>query len=138
MLSLAFTLLQAAVPQDSAVAGAAAKATEHVSAPVLEIMTKGGVVMIFLALCMLIAIYFIVERFIYINQRTKIDYNLVSVIKDNLKENRPDAALAYCQRTNTAQGQVMATGLNFLGSNMREIESAMETRANVELRRCAC
>jgi biopolymer transport protein ExbB len=58
---------------------------------------------------------------------------LVSVIKDNLKENRPDAALAYCQRTNTAQGQVMATGLNFLGSNMREIESAMETRANVEL-----
>jgi biopolymer transport protein ExbB len=27
----------------------------------------------------------------------------------------------------------MATGLNFLGSNMREIESAMETRANVEL-----
>ena len=104
MLSLAFTLLQAAVPQDSAAAGAAAKATEHVSAPVLEIMTKGGVVMIFLALCMLIAIYFIVERFIYINQRT-----------------------------NTAQGQVMATGLNFLGSNMREIESAMETRANVEL-----
>ena len=126
MLSLAFTLLQAAVPQDSAAAGAAAKATEHVSAPVLEIMTKGGVVMIFLALCMLIAIYFIVERFIYINQRTKIDHNLVSVIKDNLKENRPDAALAYCQRTNTAQGQVMATGLNFLGSNMREIESAME------------
>ncbi|NDE25950.1 MAG: MotA/TolQ/ExbB proton channel family protein, partial [Betaproteobacteria bacterium] len=58
---------------------------------------------------------------------------MVSVIKDNLKENRPDAALAYCQRTNTAQGQVMATGLNFLGSNMREIESAMETRANVEL-----
>jgi biopolymer transport protein ExbB len=28
---------------------------------------------------------------------------------------------------------VIATGLRFLGSNMREIESAMETRANVEL-----
>jgi biopolymer transport protein ExbB len=133
MLSFAFTLLQAASPQDSAAGKAVAATTEHVSAPVLEIMTKGGVVMIFLALCMLIAIYFIIERFIYINNRTKIDQNLVSVIKDNLKENRPDAALAYCQRTNTAQGQVMATGLNFLGSNMREIESAMETRANVEL-----
>ena len=61
MLSFAFTLLQAASPQDSAAGKAVAATTEHVSAPVLEIMTKGGVVMIFLALCMLIAIYFIIE-----------------------------------------------------------------------------
>jgi hypothetical protein len=51
MLSFAFTLLQAASPQDSAAGKAVAATTEHVSAPVLEIMTKGGVVMIFLALC---------------------------------------------------------------------------------------
>ncbi len=126
MLSLALTLLQGAVAQDSAAGQAAAVAAEHVSAPVLEIMTKGGVVMIFLGLCLLLAIYFIIERFIYINNRTKIDHNLMGVIKDNLKENRMDSALAHCQRMNTAQGQVMATGLNFLGSNMREIESAME------------
>jgi len=133
MLSLALTLLQGAVAQDSTAGQAAAVAAEHVSAPVLEIMTKGGVVMIFLGLCLLLAIYFIIERFIYINNRTKIDHNLMGVIKDNLKENRMDSALAHCQRMNTAQGQVMATGLNFLGSNMREIESAMETRANVEM-----
>ena len=133
MLSLALTLLQGAVAQDSAAGQAAAVAAEHVSAPVLEIMTKGGVVMIFLGLCLLLAIYFIIERFIYINNRTKIDHNLMGVIKDNLKENRMDSALAHCQRMNTAQGQVMATGLNFLGSNMRLSERAMETRANVEM-----
>ncbi len=133
MLTLVFSLLQGAVPQDSAAGQTAAVVTEHVSAPVLEIMTKGGVVMIFLGLCLLLAIYFIIERFIYINNRTKIDHNLMGVIKDNLKENRMDSALAHCQRMNTAQGQVMATRLNFLGSNMREIESAMETRANVEM-----
>jgi biopolymer transport protein ExbB len=119
MLSLALLLLQGSVPQDSAAGKTAAVVTEHVSAPVLEIMTKGGVVMIFLGLCLLLAIYFIIERYIYISNRTKIDHNLMGVIKDNLKENR--------------MGQVMATGLNFLGSNMREIESAMETRANVEM-----
>lgn len=133
MLSLALTLLQGAVAQDSAAGQAAVVAAEHVSAPVLEIMTKGGVVMIFLGLCLLLAIYFIIERYIYISNRTKIDHNLMGVIKDNLKENRMDSALAHCQRMNTAQGQVMATGLNFLGSNMREIEIAMETRANVEM-----
>ena len=101
--------------------------------PMLTIMMKGGFVMGLLALCLLIAIYFIVERFIYLNNRAKIDYNLVSSIRDNLKENRYDSAYQLCSRTNTAQGQMMATGLNLLGANLREIESAMETRANIEL-----
>jgi biopolymer transport protein ExbB len=124
-------LLQAA----TAVADSSAKAatTEHVSAPILEIMVKGGVVMALLAITLLIAIYFIVERGIYLKNRAKIDTNLINVIKENLKENRPDSALAYCERTPTAQAQVIATGLRFLGSNLREIESAMETKASVEL-----
>ena len=50
-----------------------------------------------------------------------------------MRENRPDAALAYCDRVPTAQAQMISTGLRFLGSNMREIESAMETKASVEL-----
>jgi len=127
-MSLLIQLLQA-----GADSSAAAGATEHVSAPIVEIMAKGGVVMALLALSLLIAIYFIVERFLYLKSRAAIDFNLISVVKDNLKENRPDAALAYCERTPTAQAQVIGTGLRFLGSNMREIESAMETKANVEL-----
>lgn len=111
----------------------AADAAEHVSAPILEIMTKGGGIMIVLLLLLLTAIFFIIERFLYINGRSKMDYNIMNVVADNLSQNRPDAALAYCQRTPTAQSQVVATGLRFLGSNMREIGSAMETRANVEL-----
>ena len=66
-------------------------------------------------------------------KRAKLDDNLINIIKDNLKENRPDAALSHCDRTPTAQAQVLATGLRFLGSNMREIESAMETKGSVEL-----
>jgi biopolymer transport protein ExbB len=89
--------------------------------------------MALLAFALLFAIYIIIERGIYLKNRAKIDENLINVIKDNLKENRPDAALAYCDRTPTAQAQVIATGLRFLGSNMREIESAMETKAQVEL-----
>jgi biopolymer transport protein ExbB len=127
-MSLLIHLLQA-----GADTSAAAGATEHVSAPIVEIMAKGGVVMALLALSLLVAIYFIVERFLYLKSRAAIDFNLISVVKDNLKENRPEAALAYCERTHTAQAQVIGTGLRFLGSNMREIESAMETKANVEL-----
>ena len=118
---------------DSAALAAGAETTEHVSAPILETMVKGGFVMALLALSLVVAIYFIVERWIYLGKRAKLDDNLINIIKDNLKDNRPDAALSYCDRTPTAQAQVLATGLRFLGSNMREIESAMETKGSVEL-----
>lgn len=130
-----FTLLlqSGTVVADSAQSSAGEATSEHVSAPVLEIMVKGGFVMGLLAASLIVAIYFIVERWIYLKNRAKLDENLINVVRDNLKENRPDSALAYCDRTPTAQAQVIATGLRFLGSNMREIESAMETKAQVEL-----
>ena len=130
-----FTLLlqSGTVVADPAQSSAGEATSEHVSAPILEIMVKGGFVMGLLAASLIVAIYFIVERWIYLKNRAKLDENLINVVRDNLKENRPDSALAYCDRTPTAQAQVIATGLRFLGSNMREIESAMETKAQVEL-----
>lgn len=131
-------LLQTANAVDPAGAAAAQPtgalaATEHVSAPILEIMSKGGVVMGLLAFCLLLTVFFMVERWIYLKNRAKIDDAMIGVIKDKLKENQMDAAMSYCERTPTAQGQMFSTGLRFLGSNMREIESAMETKASVEL-----
>ena len=133
MIHLDIILQAVTTMADSTALASGAETTEHVSAPILEIMGKGGFVMALLALSLVVAIYFIVERWIYLGKRAKLDDNLINVIKDNLKENRPDSALAFCDRTPTAQAQVLATGLRFLGSNMREIESAMETKGSVEL-----
>lgn len=133
MIHLDIILQAATAAADSTALAAGAESTEHVSAPILEIMVKGGAVMALLALSLVIAIYFIVERWMYLSKRAKIDDNLINIIKDNLKDNKPDAALAFCERTPTTQAQVLSTGLRFLGSNMREIESAMETKASVEL-----
>ena len=135
MMFLLNILLQAAnaAAVNEQVAGEKAATVEHVSAPILEMMAKGGFVMALLGFCLILSIYFMVERLIYLKNRAKIDDNLINVIKDNLRENRPDAALAYCDRVPTAQAQMISTGLRFLGSNMREIESAMETKASVEL-----
>ena len=126
MLLSILTLLQTAGTNVDPAAAAqqqeqAAKVAEK-GIPMLAIMVKGGFVMALLALCLLLAIYFIIERFIYINNRSKIDFTLVSAIKDNLKENRYDSAYQMCSRTNTAQAQMMATGLNLLGANLREIK----------------
>lgn len=138
MMFLFNILLQTANAVDPAGAAVAKPsgtpaAAEHVSAPILEIMSKGGFVMGLLAFCLLLTVFFMVERWIYLKNRAKIDDAMIGVIKDKLKENQMDAAMSYCERTPTAQGQMFSTGLRFLGSNMREIESAMETKASVEL-----
>lgn len=132
-MNVLFILLQSAATVADSTGKASTPKAEAVSAPLGEILLKGGVIMIPLVLILLLALYFIVERIIYINKRSSLDYNLMSVVRDNLKENKPESATAYCARTPTAQAQVIATGLRFLGSNMREIESAMEARASVEL-----
>ncbi len=135
-MQMLFTLLQAAttVADSTNKSGAPSSvAGSNESPSILDLLIQGGAIMIPLVLLLFVAIFFVIERYLYIKSRTKLDFNLMNVVKDNLKENRPDAAQAYCERTPTAQAQVIATGLRFLGSNMREIESAMETRANVEL-----
>jgi len=102
MLLSLLTLLQTAGTNVDPAAAAqqqqqAAKVAEE-GIPMLSIMIKGGFVMGLLAVCLLLTIYFIIERFIYINQRSKIDFTMVNVIKDNLKENRFDSAYQLCAR----------------------------------------
>jgi biopolymer transport protein ExbB len=99
----------------------------------LDLILKGGVVVYILLAALAFGIYITVERSLYIKKRAKINNNLLRIIEDNMKENKVESALAYCAGEATAQGQVLSTGLRFLGSNMREIESAMETKAQVEL-----
>ena len=108
-----------------------AKAGESVGT--LDLILKGGVVVYILLAALAFGIYIAVERSLYIKKRAKINNNLLRIIEDNMKENNVESALTYCAGEATAQGQVLSTGLRFLGSNMREIESAMETKAQVEL-----
>lgn len=127
------TLLLTGADSAAKAAANSKEAEEIASAPVIDMLFKGGPIMLVLALCLIISIFFIIERFMYLQTRCRLDYNLMNVVKDNMKDHKPEAAMSYCERTPTGQAQVVATGLRFLGSNMREIESAMETRANVEL-----
>ena len=93
----------------------------------LDLLLKGGFVVYILLAALAFAIYLTIERALYIKKRAKINPTLLRVIEDNMKENKVESAQSYCEREPSAQGQVLSTGLRFLGSNMREIESAMES-----------
>ena len=104
---------------------------------VMELAISGGVIMIPIALLSVIAIYLIIERFLYIGRAAKINPHNMMVLKDKLKSGQVKEAADMCRSTQSAWGRVFARGSNSLlaGNKMTEIEAAVEDSAQVEIAR---
>jgi biopolymer transport protein ExbB len=97
-----------------------------------ELIIKGGVIMIPIGFLSLLSIYFIIERWVFINQAFKIEANFMANLNDLLGKGDIKAAKAYCQRLNTPISRVIEKGVNRIGKPIKDIESAMESVAGIE------
>jgi biopolymer transport protein ExbB len=105
----------------------------EISMSFLELIMKGGIVMIPIGILSLLSVYFIIERFVYIRQASKIEPNIVNNLRDFISRGDLRAAQAYCKNLNSPAGKVIEKGVNRIGRPLRDIESAMESTANVEV-----
>ncbi len=101
----------------------------------LELVMKGGVLMIPIFILSLISIYVLIERFLFIKKAGQVDNNFMSSLSENLKKGNTDAAKALCQAQGSAIGPVIAKGVSRIGKPIREVESAMEAVGKIELSR---
>lgn len=101
----------------------------------LDLVMKGGPVMIPIGLLSLLSIYLIIERYIFISKSGKNDPNFLLQLKDMLGKGDVKAARAYCQRVNNPISRVIEKGVIRIGKNIDEIESAMESTASLEVSR---
>ena len=101
----------------------------------LELLMKGGIVMIPLILSFAIAIFFIVERWLFFNQRTKINDNLVRDVLDKLYSGNIQGADALCTADKSALGNVLQAGISQLGKPIDHIEKALEIQSNIEIKK---
>lgn len=100
---------------------------------IADLLMKGGVVMIPIILLLFIATYLFIERFLYIRQKAKQQKDLVQNITRMIKDSDIKAATMYAERETTATGRILASGLQYIGRPMKEIEGVMESTANVEV-----
>ncbi|MFN4083478.1 MAG: MotA/TolQ/ExbB proton channel family protein [Bacteroidia bacterium] len=98
----------------------------------LDLIIKGGVIMIPIGLLSIISIYVIIERYIFIRNASKIEANFLNNIKDHLSKGDIKAARAYCQRLNNPISRIIEKGIARIGKPIKEIESAMESVASIE------
>ncbi len=100
---------------------------------IAELLFKGGIVMYPIILLLFIATYLFIERFLYIRQKAKQQRDLIQNITRLIKDSDIKAATMYAERETTATGRILASGLQYIGRPMKEIEGVMESTANIEV-----
>lgn len=101
---------------------------------IFDLVMKGGVVMIPILLLSLITIYIFGEKVYYVFKASKFEKGFAKSIATEMGKSNIEGALNICKRNN-AMGRIFADGLSFHGKPLKEIESIMESSANVEITR---
>jgi biopolymer transport protein ExbB len=127
-------LLQVAL--DTAAKVAAAVSTTPAEPPslsMLQLIEKGGWILLPIGILSVIAIFLIIERFLTINKASKVDPSFMNNIRSMLLDGKTDAALALCRSTNTPIARLLEKGIKRLGKPIKEIESAVESTGRLEI-----
>jgi len=108
-------------------------APTHDSLSVLDLIMKGGLIMIPMALLSILTIYFFFERFITINKASKLERNFMNSIKDYIHNGNTVAAKALCSNSHSPAARMIEKGISRIGKPIKEIEQAMENVGKLEL-----
>ena len=99
----------------------------------LDLMIKGGWVMIPIILLSFVATYIFVERYYVIRKATKEDKNFMNRIKDYIHDSKIDAAVALCKSTDSPSARMIEKGMNRLGRPLQDISTAIENVGKLEI-----
>ncbi|MFN8355890.1 MAG: MotA/TolQ/ExbB proton channel family protein [Spirosomataceae bacterium] len=103
------------------------------SLSILDLLIKGGWVMMPIAVLFVIAIFLFFERYIYISKASKIDNNFLFSIREMLFAGNVKGALDFCKASNLPIARLLEKGLSRLGAPIQDIENGIENMARVEI-----
>lgn len=101
----------------------------------LEMATKGGWIMIVLAILSLVAIYLFGKKLWLISKASKIDRYFMNDIQDYLHAGQVKNAKALCGKYDTPVARMTEKGINHRHAPLQEVQAAMENTGNVEVAR---
>ncbi len=99
----------------------------------IDLLFKGGWVMIPLGLLAFLGLVIFIERYITIRKSSKNETNLLFQIRQNIKEGRLESAMALCKNTQSPLARMLEKGLKRIGRPIKEIEGAIENTGRVEV-----
>jgi len=97
------------------------------------LIVKGGVIMIPILICSLLAVYFFIERYIALHKAGKSDKNFMNHISSLVQDMKLDAAKTMCKTTNTPVARMVEKGLARIGRPINDIERSIESVGKYEI-----
>ena len=102
---------------------------------VIELLVKGGYMMLPLVILSIIAIYIFVERLLTIKQESKTPDGFTDQIKENVLKGSIKEAIFLCKQTDTPVARMLEKGLARIGSPLKNIEVSIENVGKIEVYR---
>ncbi|HLI92431.1 MAG TPA: MotA/TolQ/ExbB proton channel family protein [Puia sp.] len=130
-LFLLQVIVDSAAIKDSLIRAAQLAAQQKES--LIDILVKGGPLMIPLAILLVIAIFVFFERYIAISRASKVEDNFMNIIRDNIMTGNVSAARNLAKNTPTAVARIIDKGIQRVGKEIADIERSMENIGKLEL-----
>lgn len=108
---------------------------KEASLSLLELVMKGGWIMIPIGILSLLAVYFFIERLLVVSKASKLDKNFMNNIRDYVTSGNMDAAKALCKSTTSPAARMIEKGISRIGKPIKEIEEAMASVGKLEINR---
>ncbi|ERM83261.1 biopolymer transporter ExbB [Rhodonellum psychrophilum GCM71 = DSM 17998] len=99
----------------------------------LDLLIKGGYMMIPLYALFVLAVYIFVERLITLRNAAKSPKHLMDQTKILVQSGKVDNAKFLCQGENTPVANMISKGLERIGSPLKNIEVAIENVGKIEI-----
>lgn len=99
----------------------------------MDIIMKGGIIMIPIALLSVAAIYIFVERYLTIRRHISTDVGFMNSINAFILNGNTDSAIALCRSTQKPVARMIEKGISRLGKPIKEVEEAIEIAGKFEV-----
>jgi len=99
-----------------------------------DAFVHGGPVMYLILVALVAGIAIMIERFIYISMRNRIDSStFVAKVVDLVRKGNVNTAVEYCRRSKAALPRIVLAGLENYNGSPRDIQNALELAALTEI-----
>ena len=99
----------------------------------LDLLMKGGPIMIPILILSLLAVYVFIERYLAIRKASKEETNLINNVRDFIHAGRIDSAQSFCRSSDKPVSRMIEKGIKRIGRPLKEIEESIEIIGKFEV-----
>ncbi len=99
----------------------------------MDLIMKGGIMMIPLFLLSVVAVFIFFDRFFYMRGQKRLEPVFFDKLNELIRSGKVEAAVSLCESANSSESRILMKGLQNLGRPIRDIQDQMEMEGKLEI-----